>query len=285
MTGRRHDDGGAWVTLAAVLGVSAVMVTAIAAESHGPLAAAPIAIALDWQPALGLHQPWRLWSAAWVHWSGAHLGVNLAGLAVIAAVGWRARASLAATSAWCLAWPLTQALMMVAGAGLAAVMPHYAGLSGVLHAGAVVLGLALAWPRASARAGALARGHARAGPGFAASRASGLEPSRITEGPWAMTSLEDAAAVTALPVSTLEPPPAELAPAAPRRDRWIGAAIVAGTLLKVVLESPWLLAPRPSPELGIAVAPVAHACGVAAGALAWIAVRAVSGVQERGNAR
>jgi hypothetical protein len=37
----------------------------------------------------------------------------------------------------------------------------------------------------------------------------------------------------------------------------------------VLLEAPWNLAPRPSAALGIAVAPVAHACGLAAGLLAW----------------
>jgi hypothetical protein len=59
----------------------------------------------------------------------------------------------------------------------------------------------------------------------------------------------------------------------PLRERWIGVAIVAGTLAKVLSEAPWDLAPRPSAMLGIAVAPVAHACGAAAGLLAWGAVR------------
>ncbi len=273
MSRRAADDGGAWIALAALLAVGAVLVTAIAAEAPGPLGGAAISTALDWQPALGLREPWRLWSAAWVHLSGAHLAVNLAGLAVITGIGWRARAGAATAAAWCLAWPLTQAFMLVAGAGLAAVMPHYGGLSGVLHAGVVVLGLALAWPRAQVVA--RARGAVVAHTGFAVTHASVVEPSRITEGPWAMTGLEESLVATAIPESTLEAPPPATAPAQAVRDRWIGAAIVAGTLAKVVFEAPWLLAPRPSAELGIAVAPLAHACGVAAGALAWLAVRAM----------
>ena len=44
-------------------------------------------------------------------------------------------------------------------------------------------------------------------------------------------------------------------PSAPLRERWIGVAIVVGTLVKVVFEAPWDLAPRPSEALGISVAP------------------------------
>ena len=42
---------------------------------------------------------------------------------------------------------------------------------------------------------------------------------------------------------------------------------------KVLFEAPWDLAPRPSAALGIAVAPVAHACGAVAGLVAWALVR------------
>jgi hypothetical protein len=272
---RRHDDGGAWIALAAILGLGAILATAIAAEGGGPLPATPISTALDWQPVLGLREPWRLWTAAWVHLGGAHLAVNLAGLAVLAFVGWRARAGAALAAAWGLAWPLTQALMLAVGGGLAAVMPHYGGLSGVLHAGAIVLGLALAWPRTCVAA--RAQGVVLVHTGFAATRASAIEPSRITEGPWAMTSLEESPLHTAAPDSMLEAATSPVAAAQAMRDRWIGAAIVAGTLAKVVLETPWMLAPRPSADLGIAVAPIAHACGVAAGALAWLAMRAARG--------
>jgi hypothetical protein len=276
VSGLLRVPGAAWVALAALLGIGAMVVTAIASEAGLPLSAAPLANALDWQPALGLAQPWRLWTGAWVHWSVAHLAVNLAGVAVVGAVGWRARASGATAVAWFVAWPLTQALMGAAGARLVVAMPHYGGLSGVLHAGVVALGLALAWPRAVARVHPHA-GVSRMDTGFVATRTSMIEPSRLTEGPWAMTGLDESGAPTAIPMSTLEParPAAAAEPARDARDRWIGIAIVAGTVIKVLYEAPWDLAPRPSAALGIAVAPIAHACGIAAGVIAWALVKFV----------
>jgi membrane associated rhomboid family serine protease len=206
-------DGAAWVVLCVSSCLAAVAVTAACARLGEPPSATPLAQLLDWQPALGLSEPWRLWTCAWVHGSVRHLLVNVAGDAVLAFVGWRARLSPAAALAWLLAWPGTQLLMAAIGSQrLAAAMPHYFGLSGVLHAGVVVLGLSLAWPPAHT--------HAR-----------------------------------------------------PRRERWIGLAIVVGTLAKVALEAPWTLAPHADEALGIAVAPIAHACGFGAGLLAWAALR------------
>lgn len=270
-------DGAAWVALAAVLCVGAIVVTAISAEGAAPLASSALANSLDWQPALGLREPWRLWSCAWVHWSAAHLGVNVAGALVVAFVGWRACMSRPATLAWFLAWPLTQVLMAAVGNDrLGQVMSHYGGLSGVLHAGGVVLGLTLAWPVARSRSWpspAAGAPPSRVDTGFVVTRASAIEPSRLTEGPWAMTGLDELGAGTGLPVSTLDQAPVESATALPLRARWIGVAIVAGTVMKVTFEAPWELAPRPSAVLGMSVAPVAHACGIAAGLLAWACVR------------
>ena len=260
----------AWVMLTALLCVGAVGVTAISAEGGAALAGAPLANALDWQPALGLREAWRLWTCAWVHWSAAHLLVNLVGGVVVAFVGWRARLPPTAAVAWFLAWPTTQLLMAALGSDrVGAAMPHYGGLSGVLHAGVVVLGLSLAWP--SGRARARWATPSRMDTGLVATRASAVEPSRITEGPWAMTEM---GMPTVLPVSTLDQPSAPpVVVERPLRERWIGVAIVAGTLVKGVLEAPWDLAPRSSDTLGISVAPVAHACGIAAGLLAWGVIR------------
>jgi rhomboid family GlyGly-CTERM serine protease len=94
---------------------------------------------LDWQAALAPRQPWRAWTGAFVHWSEMHLGANLAGTAVVAALGWVARLPTRAALAWALAWPLTQAALLVQP-GLA----HFGGLSGVLHAGVAVAALWLA---------------------------------------------------------------------------------------------------------------------------------------------
>ncbi|HEX7382930.1 MAG TPA: rhombosortase, partial [Burkholderiaceae bacterium] len=80
----------------------------------------------------------------WVHYSALHLGANLAGCALVAALGVAARVPPRAALAWLLAWPATQlGLLLVPALG------HYGGLSGVLHAGVAVVavGLLLEGPR------------------------------------------------------------------------------------------------------------------------------------------
>lgn len=95
---------------------------------------------LDWQPRHALDQPWRLWSAAFVHWSMPHLLANLLGCAVLAAFGAAARVPRSAAWAWLAAWPLTHAAL-----GLQPRLLAYGGLSGVLHAGVAIVALHLAW--------------------------------------------------------------------------------------------------------------------------------------------
>ncbi|MCM5679255.1 hypothetical protein M8A51_06890 [Schlegelella sp. S2-27] len=80
--------------------------------------------------------PWSVWrwfTAVAVHWTALHLGANLAGLALLAWLGASARLPSGAAWAWCAAWPLTQAPLMLVGE-----LRAYGGLSGVLHAGAVI---------------------------------------------------------------------------------------------------------------------------------------------------
>ena len=96
------------------------------------------ASALDWQPALAVREPWRAFTAVAVHYSPRHLGVNLAGTALVAALGWAARVPASMTVAWACAWPLTQL-----GLALRPDLQHYGGLSGVLHAGVAVLAVHL----------------------------------------------------------------------------------------------------------------------------------------------
>jgi rhomboid family GlyGly-CTERM serine protease len=93
---------------------------------------------LDWQPALVFRQPWRAWTAAFVHLSTLHLAANVAGLALVAAFGWVARVPRSAVVAWLAAWPLTQL-----GLALRPDLASYAGLSGVLHAGVAIAALHL----------------------------------------------------------------------------------------------------------------------------------------------
>lgn len=89
---------------------------------------------LDWQPRLAFAQPWRAWSAVAVHYSGLHLVANLAGAVLTAAFGVVARVPRRAAWAWLVAWPLTQFGLLVEPALL-----HYGGLSGVLHAGVMIV--------------------------------------------------------------------------------------------------------------------------------------------------
>ncbi len=108
--------------------------------------------AWDWQPALWPAQPWRVWTAACLHWSPLHLQMNLLGAALMAVLGWRAATQAADAAAWALAWPLTQV-----GLVLQPALQHYAGLSGVLHAGAAIVACRLlkTGPARARRIGAL----------------------------------------------------------------------------------------------------------------------------------
>lgn len=111
----------AWAGIAGLLALGAL------------LAWPPPSAALDWQPQRFAAEPWRAFSAAWVHWSPQHLLANLAGCAVLAWFGGAARLGARSALAWALAWPLTQ-LGLLLQPGLA----HFGGLSGVLHAGVAV---------------------------------------------------------------------------------------------------------------------------------------------------
>ena len=90
--------------------------------------------AVDWQPALAFSQPWRAFSAAFVHYSPLHLAANLVGALLVGVFGWAAQVPRQMALAWLLAWPLTQLGLLVQPSLL-----HYGGLSGVLHAGVVIV--------------------------------------------------------------------------------------------------------------------------------------------------
>lgn len=94
---------------------------------------------LDWQPAVAMAEPWRAFSAAFVHLSTRHLLANLLGCVVVTAFGLIARVPWWITLAWLLAWPLGHALLWLQPA-----LQHYAGLSGVLHGGTATAALYVA---------------------------------------------------------------------------------------------------------------------------------------------
>jgi hypothetical protein len=82
-------------------------------------------------PSAGLQQdPLHFWTCAWVHANTRHLAANIAGLALIAGLGWLLRLPPRAALAWGLAWPLTHLALL-----LDPRLDTYYGLSGVLHAG------------------------------------------------------------------------------------------------------------------------------------------------------
>ncbi len=94
--------------------------------------------ALTWHADDWLQQPWTLWTSAWVHLNTPHLIGNQIALGALTAFAWVVRPPLASTLAWLLAWPLMQfSLLLWPQIGYAV------GLSGVLHAGVVVLAVHL----------------------------------------------------------------------------------------------------------------------------------------------
>jgi rhomboid family GlyGly-CTERM serine protease len=115
---RLNAAARAWAVLAAFLAAGAV------------LASLAPAAWLDWQPGLAGYQPWRWWTAAFVHWSDKHLWGNLLAALLVAAYGMAAGVPRHITLAWFWAWPLTHLGLL-----LQPQLAHYGGLSGVMHAG------------------------------------------------------------------------------------------------------------------------------------------------------
>jgi len=90
------------------------------------------------RPDQGNHQAlWTWWTTAWLHGSEAHLWRNLIGSALILLLGLLSNVTRLDTLIWMAAWPLTHLGML-----LEPTLTSYVGLSGVLHAGVVVVALA-----------------------------------------------------------------------------------------------------------------------------------------------
>lgn len=196
----RAHPATAWCAVALALAVPAL---ALGWTPFDAARADPLHAALLWTRDAVWSEPWRCWTAAWLHGSAPHLLGNLLGTLLVALLGVVARLPRRAAWAWLLAWPLTQL-----GLVLDARLPAYGGLSGVLHAGVAV-----------AAVGLLAR------------------------------------------------PPL----------RRLGVVVLLSLLVKVGWEAPWHAALLPSASLGIAVAPLAHACGVVSGVASAVVVGMVCG--------
>lgn len=134
----RSRPGLAWLAVALLLAAGVVVVALAQGLGTGTGARSSVARLLDWQPALAWREPWRWWSAAWVHGSVVHGAQNLGGALLLAWLGVAARVPAKLALAWLLAWPLTQG-----GWLLGPELAHFFGLSGVLHAGVAILGLHL----------------------------------------------------------------------------------------------------------------------------------------------
>jgi hypothetical protein len=133
----RGDSPAAWIALALLHGLAAAVVARLGSTwPH----------VLDWEGGAAGLQPWRVFTAAWVHWSPQHLALNLGAAAGLAALGFAARLPHAAAHAWLLAWPTSQIATPLLPAP-----EHLGGLSGVLHAGVAV---AAVWLLLRVRTGA-----------------------------------------------------------------------------------------------------------------------------------
>lgn len=124
---------GVRLTRAAAPAAAWIAVAGLLAAGSLATAALPAAL-LDWQPGLAWREPWRWWSAAFVHFGAWHLAANLLATAVVAAWGAVARVPAAAALAWFAAWPLTHLTLLAQPR-----LQHYGGLSGVLHAGVAIV--------------------------------------------------------------------------------------------------------------------------------------------------
>lgn len=130
-----HRAAWPWIGLCVLLALPAWLIPVINLDA--PQSWSPLATGWALHPSQGWNQTLASWWAtAWLHGSAPHLRNNLAGTALLAAMGWVVQANRRSTLAWALAWPLTHIGML-----LRPEISTYIGLSGVLHAGAMVLAM------------------------------------------------------------------------------------------------------------------------------------------------
>jgi rhomboid family GlyGly-CTERM serine protease len=123
----------AWLVVCCVHGVSSMLLW---------WAQAGAVEALTWRADHWRGHPWTLWTSAWVHLNTPHLIGNQLALGALTAFAWLVRPNFRCAMAWLVAWPLTQfSLLLWPQIGYAV------GLSGLLHAGAMVLAVQLMFKR------------------------------------------------------------------------------------------------------------------------------------------
>jgi hypothetical protein len=93
---------------------------------------------LVWRESATWSSPWTWWTSAWVHLNTAHLIGNQIALGMLAGLAWIVRPSFRSTLTWLLCWPLLQLSLLIWPQ-----IGYAVGLTGLLHAGATVLGMDL----------------------------------------------------------------------------------------------------------------------------------------------
>lgn len=119
----------AWLLLCALHGVFSMLLWWAQPAAVEPLV---------WRADTWIDHLWTLWTSAWVHLGTPHLIGNQLALGALTAAGWVLRPPPSAMWAWALSWPLTQACL-----DLWPQVGYAVGLSGMLHAGVMVLAMHL----------------------------------------------------------------------------------------------------------------------------------------------
>ncbi|MEZ5645298.1 MAG: rhomboid family intramembrane serine protease [Burkholderiaceae bacterium] len=131
------NRAGGWLLLCVLHGVASMLVW-WSGEQQAQL--------LTWRADDGWLRPWTLWTSAWVHVNTPHLILNQFALGILTGLAWLLRPGPRAALAWFLAWPLLQASL-----ALWPQVGYAVGLSGLLHAGAMVMALQLVLGRIATR--------------------------------------------------------------------------------------------------------------------------------------
>jgi membrane associated rhomboid family serine protease len=122
-----------WLWLCGLHGAASLLLWWSGQQGQSPLV---------WRASEWAGQPWTLWTSAWIHLNPPHLISNLLALGGVAAAGWVLRPDVRCTLAWLLAWPLTQIALLWWPQ-----VTYAAGLSGLMHAGTLLLAVQIALDR------------------------------------------------------------------------------------------------------------------------------------------
>lgn len=118
-----------WLLLCALHAVGSMLVWWAGSSVYEPLV---------WRAEQGWRSPWTWWSSAWVHLNTAHLIANQIAMGMLAGLAWVVRPSMRSTWVWLLCWPLLQVSLLIWPQ-----IGYAVGLTGLLHAGATILGVDL----------------------------------------------------------------------------------------------------------------------------------------------